>query len=351
MARLDHAAATARERLAGGPLEGRSVELLRRPDIEVSRAPIAGDILRSLGFPVRVCVERDVDLSRDRIVFLGGNPLWYRRTLSRIGRLPPTVRPLVVAWHTEPLPMPASAGLPGARLTVRELAKIGLRDARVNDWWSSGRYLRSLPRRRIVTVLAVATGAYQAYLAEHGVDADFVPVGYHEDDGQLLGITRDIDVLFLGDARIPRRRQLLRQLHSDGIDVVTLGSNSAATGYWGNTRTELLNRTKILLNISRLPGHLPDYRLIVGMANGALVVSEPLHLPAPYVPGEHYVEASAERMAETIRRYLSDEEACARITSMAHRFMTKGLTLEGSFQQLIDLLERRLEATTNSDRA
>ena len=98
-----------------------------------------------------------------------------------------------------------------------------------------------------------------------------------------------------------------------------------------------MNRATIALNIPRLEGHLPDVRLIVAMANGALVVSEPLYLPEPYVPGVHYVEAPAERLAETIREYLADEAARRRITEEAHRFVTTELTLERSFARLLRL--------------
>lgn len=317
----------------------RSVELLYRADIEVTRAPLAGEILRSLGYEARVVVEREIVLAPDRIVFAGGNPLWYRNTMRRVAALPPDERPAVIVWHTEPLPMPAAAGLPREPLTAREVVKIALRDRRVNDHASNGRYLRELAGEGIVTVFAVATGAYQAYLAEHGVPAELVPLGYDPDDGRLLHLERDIDVLFLGDYRIRRRRHILRQLQREGIDLLVLGSNSASEGYWGESRTELLNRTKILLNLPRLQGHLPDIRLIVAMADGALVVSEPMYLPAPYVPGTHYVESPAEELAATVRRYLAEEEERRRITDAAHAFVTHGLTLEGTFARLLELAE------------
>lgn len=323
-------------------LRGRPIEHLYRADIKVTRAPIAGEIMRDLGFDVRVVVEGEIDLSPHRIVFCGGNPLWYRRTLGRIAELPPGRRPAVIVWHTEPLPMPDSAGLPREPLTLREVAKIALRDRRVNDWWSSSRFLRSLDAQGTATVLAVATGAYQAYLAEVGVPADFVPVGYHEDDGRLLGLERDIDVLFLGDHRIRRRRRILDSLRNEGLDVLALGSHSPTRGLWGESRTELLNRTKIALNLPRLPGHLPDIRLIVAMANGALVLSEPLYLPAPFVPDAHYVEAPADALAATARSYLADDAARERIAAAGHAFVTEGLTLEGSFRRLLELAAGRL---------
>jgi Glycosyl transferases group 1 len=323
-------------------LEGRSIELLYRKDVKVTRAPIAGEILRGFGFDVRVVLEEDADLSAQRILFVGGNPLWYRRALSRVESLREPERPLVIVWHTEPLPMPRAAGLPREPLTLREMAKIVLRDRRTNDWWSNGRYLRGLAGRGIVTVLSVATGAYQAYLAEHGVESELVPVGYHADDGRLLGLERDIDVVFLGDYGIRRRRRILKALEREGVDVLVAGSHSPTKGYWGEARTELLNRTKILLNLPRLQGHLPDIRLIVGMANGALVVSEPLYLPAPFVPGVHYIESPADELAGTLRRCLADDEGRKRISLAAYELVTQGLTLEESFERLLDLTAVRL---------
>jgi hypothetical protein len=313
-----------------------NVELLVREDLAMSSAPIAVETLAGLGVSARTVVERDVDLSRDRLVWIGGNPRWYRRTLDRIQRLPKAERPHVLVWHTEPLPMPRAAAMRGERLTTRELAKIVLRDRRVNDHYSNARYLRQLAAQGTADVLAVATRAYQAYLERESVETELVPLGYHPSHGRLLHRERDVDVIFLGDFRLPRRRRILRRLEHEGVEILKLGDYSNPE-LWGEGRVELMNRVKIALNIPRLQGHLPDVRLLVAMANGALVISEPLYLPEPYEPGVHYVEAPVEQLAETIRRYLADDDARRRITDEAHRFVTTELTLERSFTRLLDL--------------
>ena len=160
-------------------LRSRPIELLIREDIKVSRAPIAAEILRGFGFEVRLVTEREIDLSPSRMVFIGGNPVWYRKTLERLVSLPAEARPPLIVWHTEALPMPSAAGLPPERLTVREMAKIVLRDRRINDHYSNGRYFRYLSRQGITTMVAVANRAYQAYLAEEEIESEFVPIGYH----------------------------------------------------------------------------------------------------------------------------------------------------------------------------
>jgi hypothetical protein len=313
-----------------------NVQLLVREDLAMSSAPIAVETLESLGVRPRTVVERDVDLSRDRIVWFGGNPRWYRQTMDRIAALPRGERPTVLVWHTEPLPMPQAAGLRRQPLTTRELAKLVLRDRRINDHYSNARYLRKLDAQDTADVLAVATRAYQAYLQQEGIATELVPLGYHPSHGRLLRRERDIDAIFLGDFRLPRRRRVLRRLERDGVDVLKLGDYSKPE-LWGEGRVELMNRAKIALNIPRLEGHLPDVRLLVAMANGALVISEPLYLPEPYEPGVHYVEAPVEQLAETIRNYLADDDARRRITDEAHRFVTTELTLERSFTRLLDL--------------
>ena len=306
----------------------------------MSSAPIAVETLEALGASARAVIERDVELSPDRLVWVGGNPRWYRRTLDRIARLPRAERPRVLVWHTEPLPMPRAAGLSGQMLTTRELGKLVLRDRRVNDHYSNARFLRRLAAEGTVDVLAVATRAYQAYLEQEGVETELVPLGYHPSHGRLLDRERDVDVIFLGDFRLPRRRRILRRLRREGVDVLTLG-DYANPDLWGEGRVELMNRAKIALNIPRLEGHLPDVRLVVAMANGALVVSEPLYLPEPYEPGVHYVEAPIERLPETIREYVADDDARRRITDEAHRFVTTELTLERSFGRLLELATLR----------
>jgi len=302
----------------------------------MSSAPVAAEVLSQLGFETRLASEAEVDLSRPRIVYMGGNPRAYRKTLGRLATIPPTERPVVIVWHTEPLPMPRSAGLKPEPLTLREVGKVILRDRRINDHYSNARYLRALARKGLVDALVVAAKAYQAYLAEEGVVVEHVPLGYHSSQGHLLDLERDIDILFLGEFRLRRRRRILRGLRKNGLEILTLGDYSDPR-LWGERRTELLNRTKVMLHIPRLEGHWSDIRMNISMATGALVISEPLCLPDPFVPGGHYGESSTETMADTICRYVSDEDARLRITEAAHRFVTTELTLEESFRQLLGL--------------
>lgn len=149
-------------------------------------------------------------------------------------------------------------------------------------------------------------------------------------------MSRDIDVLFLGAEDVPRRNRLLKRLRKNGVRIHAVGSYGNQ-GCWGKDRTELLNRTKILLNLARTPGEFPDLRLILGMAIKALGISEPIYRPNPFVPGEHFFSASREEMPEKIWYYLTHEEVCASISDRAHRLITQDVTMERSVSQIVDL--------------
>jgi spore maturation protein CgeB len=103
----------------------------------------------------------------------------------------------------------------------------------------------------------------------------------------------------------------------------------------------LLNRTKILLNLARTPGEFPDLRLILGMANKALVISEPIYRPDPFVPGQHFVSVSIDEMPEKIRYYLAHDEERASISERAHELITQDVTMERSVSRILDLISVR----------
>ena len=321
-------------------IRGRPIEVLIREDVKMSTAWIAVETFGELGFEARLVTDADFHSSADRIVFIGGNALWHEPALDRLRAIPREERPFVIVWHSEPLPFPKSAGLRLAPMTVREIGKIVLRDRRVSDPYSNARHMRRLAADNSVDLLTVATRSYQAFLAEQGIASEHIPVAYHPVHGHLLDVERDIDVLFLGDLRVGRRKRIIRRLQREGLPVTALGDYSDPR-YWGEARTELLNRSKILLNIPRHPGLLADMRLILGMSTGVLVVSEPVFLPDPFVPGVHYIEAGLDEMAETTTRWLADNEERARITARAHTFVTEELTLKRSFADLLKLAAER----------
>lgn len=298
-------------------------------------------ILRQQGFEVLQQGDRPLEPDPAEVVLVWGNAVWFPQAVRSLQRMPRESRPLTVIWHVEPLPPPRDSGLRWPRLTVREIAKILLRDPRANDVYSNVRMLERLARHALPDILAVSTRERYAFLLERGFDVVLAGPGYEPRDGRDLGIERDLDVLFLGSTNVPARRRALRRLRRAGVRIEVRGSYSDGS-LWGEGRTLLLNRTKIVLSIARFPGTFGSRRFVIAMACKALVVSDPLYDPYPFQPDVHFVEASLEDMPAVIERYLADEDARARVAAQGHDFVTQELAMERVILRLLAAVGERV---------
>ena len=296
--------------------------------------------LEKAGHRVKQIKDGPLDLTEDRIVLVWGNTNWYPGLFSQLTSIPRRQRPLVVLWHTEPLPPPKTAQLPWPRLNWWEAGKFLLRNSQTTDVYTNYLGVRRWKKNGLPDVLVGATPGRCEFLNERGMPAEWVPMGYEPSwYGHDLDLSRDIEVLFLGALDVPRRNRILRRLRNQGIPICAVGSY-VDPNCWGDQRTTLLNRTKILLNLARTRGEFPDHRLILGMANKALVVSEPIYRPAPFVPGCHFISVSIEEMPEKIRYYLTHDEERVSITERAYDLVTKDVTMERSIGQILALINR-----------
>jgi hypothetical protein len=221
---------------------------------------------------------------------------------------------------------------------LREIAKIALRDPRATDPYTNFATLRSLHQDGIVDVLAVSTRGRQEFLEEHGIASHFIPLGYGPQHGRDLGLERDIDVLFLGDVRMARRRRVLNYLRKCGVQVTTAGGWDDPR-YWGENRTKLLNRAKILLNLPRTRGDYSGLRMMLGAANGAAILSEPLYRPEPFLPGRHYIEAELEQMPDAAQALLEDHAGRTALAEAAREQATQVATRSRSVAALLEVIE------------
>jgi hypothetical protein len=275
-------------------------------------------------------------------MWIQGNANWFPVICRQLAAKPKPERPRVILWHSEPLPPPKAAGLPWPRLYWREIVKILCRDARATDVYTNYFRLRRLAQKGLPDLLVASTLGRRAFLVERGIPAHWVPLGYEPSHGHDLSLPRDIDVLFLGDLNIPRRRRIITRLRRRGVNLLAMGSWSDPA-YWGENRTRLLNRAKIFLNLQRYAGDLAGLHLILGMANKALVISEPIYHPAPYVPGQHYISATIEEMPQVIRYYLTHDAERECVVNEGYRFVTQELTMARSVSRILGLLKEQIK--------
>jgi spore maturation protein CgeB len=77
------------------------------------------------------------------------------------------------------------------------------------------------------------------------------------------------------------------------------------------------------------------------MTNRALVISEPIYRPDPFVPGQHFISTSIDEMPEQIRYYLTHDEERALISERAHGLISQDVTMERSVSRILDLISVR----------
>lgn len=305
--------------------------------LATSFMPLHARCLEAAGNRVSVICDDPSRLPERGLLWIQGNPAWFPRIRERLLAMPPPQRLPVLIWFSEPLPPPNDSGLPWPRLNFREIAKILLRDRRATDVYTNYFVLRRLARFGLPDFLVVSATGRQRFLAERGIVSHFVPFGYAPHMGRDLALPRDIDVLFIGSLDVPRRNRLLRFLRQQGINLTAVG-DWHDPACWGENRTLLLNRSRILLNFARTPAEYSGLRLLLGMANKALVISEPMYDPAPYVPGKHFVSAPVEQMPDLIRYYLDHEDERRLVVEEAHRFVTTEHTADRALARILEIV-------------
>jgi hypothetical protein len=194
-------------------------------------------------------------------------------------------------------------------------------------------FIRQGVLEKWVDHVLTSTVGKQRFLASRGIAASFAPLGYYPGIGENRGLERDIDVLFLGkltDRRNRRLELIVPALERTGARVVVIGE-----GLSGEARIALLNRVKMVLHLHKYPWDTPWMRWTLAAANGALMVSEPLSDPEPFLPDVHYVEAPFKELPDTITCLRGDPDRLARLAKACGGFVKERLTLRESVGTLL----------------
>lgn len=256
---------------------------------------------------------------------------------------PKSHRPSFVLWMSEQFPNP---NLPewiryGGGLLRSRVERLLFHEEAPGEWrvkpgwrWlttKAARYryygdLYWLQRQGILSVLPVGSPLKIEFLRARGFDPFVVPVSFQYDWGEDLKLERDVPVLWLGKVATARRKRLLQRVRTElkerGVEILVI--DGVENPYiFGEERTNLLNRTKVVLNLLRERWDNNSMRYTLAALNRALIVTEPTLPHTPFMPGEHLVAAPIENMADTICHYLSHEEDRRRIVEQAYQLITK----------------------------
>jgi hypothetical protein len=205
---------------------------------------------------------------------------------------------------------------------------------------SGARSVRQL-RDLVGTVdrLVVTSRDRQATLGDHGIVAHVVPFGYAPAVAGPLtppdAMPRDLPMVFLGStgSRAAVTRTLIRRWCDERADL------TAARDIWGADRNALLRRARVILNVQRIAGDFIGTRLLLALAAGAAVVTDPMEDPHPFVPGIHYVEAPLENLLDEAGALLADEPRRRRIVQAGQALLANELSMTRSLARVLALLD------------
>jgi hypothetical protein len=344
------------------------------------------ETLSAQGVQVTAVEDGDETAFEHELLLLIGSGRWFPKFRELAQRLEHR-RPHIILWHLQPLPPPVftqRANALGQRLlraqwddlfgdwmqplnrvvpvrghgrslvqrllgvqVLQEFERIGGPEYGNISWedlrmifeeaaWLEETWSQPQPW---IDDIATDTPTRVTFLRQHHIPARFVPLGFHPDWGQVRGQQaaspeRDIDVLFVGNALSPSRvnvvPELLHRLRDWGFS--TLERQTLPLGEEG---VQLLRRTRVVLNVLRLPWELPGLRIFPSVACGALVVSNEAVQNEPFQAGVHFVPAPKARMAEAIAAILDHEEERIRRAELALASMNSELSLQQMLSRLL----------------
>lgn len=189
------------------------------------------------------------------------------------------------------------------------------------------RKLTAMWRDHLVDEIIVSLGTRQEFLAARNVPARFMPFGYHPLLGRpLTGVERDLDVVFLG-TRHPKRAILLDQI-GHGLKEHGYQLTIVDKACYGEERTQLLNRAKILLFLRNYPWEMPRLRMIMAMGCKAAIVTDSFADTAPFRPGEHFIMSPPIELLGTLLSQLANDHSRMETAERAYAFVSQSLRMD-----------------------
>ena len=109
-------------------------------------------------------------------------------------------------------------------------------------------------------------------------------------------------------------------------------------GVWGAERDALLRRTCVLVDVHRIPGNFIGLRLLLSLAAGAALVTEPMTDPWPFIPGVHYLEAPGPDLLQVASELAADPVRRSALVDAGQALLRDQLTMRASLEGVLRAL-------------
>jgi GT2 family glycosyltransferase len=226
-----------------------------------------------------------------------------------------------------------SPSLPWSRIQpmTRQLYLLGTEQPD-SDWFHSNLTIAPYAHA-MLDINSLGVAGYRA----RGLRCFHLPLGYHPmlaATGTAPNVDQEIDVCLL--ASLTERREKFLAEHAEffaarncHLRLVPLGFAKTETtkSYLPvGRRNALLQSSKILLNLhySELR-YFEWHRMLVGLANGCCIITEPCQGFAPLVPGKHFVMVETEEIVRACEYYLEHAEEREVIARAGQEFVRQHL--------------------------
>lgn len=220
-----------------------------------------------------------------------------------------------------------------------------------SEWFDSN--LVTAPHAR--AMLDIHLSGVAAYRAR-GLRCLHLPLGYHpllEQKDAPTNSARDVDISLLA-AMTDRREEFIaanadffatRNCHLRLVPIGFAKTEETRSYLPVAKRNALLQRTKILLNV-----HYSDlryfewHRALVALANRCCLITEPCEGFEPFVPGKHFIMASADNLTTCCEYYLKHEDERETIAGEAYNFVRERLTQKDNCRVFLQQIENSSRA-------
>lgn len=209
-----------------------------------------------------------------------------------------------------------------------------------------------LQRKGILSALVISSLWTANFLRERGFNPTVFPLSYQPDKELDWESERDIPVLWLGKIGSSRRKRILNRIRTElkerGIEMMFVDGVESPYVF-GEERTRLLNRTKIVLNLLREEWDDNSMRYVLSMPQGALVVTEPTLPHTAFIPDKHLVSVPIDEITDTICYYLEHEDERRKIAEQAFKEITRHSRVESLIQLIEQVVQEREDINSQSD--
>jgi len=166
-----------------------------------------------------------------------------------------------------------------------------------------------------------------------GRKVDYIlPTAYHEDFEYNCSVEDKIkyDCLFFGRySDKPRRKEILNKLNKE------FNFYPKFEGIYDFELKKAIKQSKIILNIHQSDGFFPEWlRIILGIANKRLVISEPLKGIAPLNINRDIIVARDYELPKKIFHYLNDRDDYDKVVQEAYNLVKKRYRMENYVKEM-----------------